>query len=79
MYGSETWTMRKEDIKRLEAFEMWIWRPTGRKEVYSMGKTFMYALMTEGIKVGGQLTNALRFADDQAMIAASQKGLYYRG
>src|SRR6218665_2991673 len=31
--------------------------------------------MTEGIKVGGQLTNALRFADDQAMIAAGQKGL----
>jgi len=28
--------------------------------------------MTEGIKVGGQLTNALRFADDQAMIAARQ-------
>src|SRR6218665_3211477 len=28
LYGllSETWTMRKEDIKRLEAFEMWIWR-----------------------------------------------------
>ena len=31
--------------------------------------------MPEGMKVGGQLTNALRFADDQAMIAASQKGL----
>src|SRR6218665_925656 len=26
LYGSETWTMRKKDIKRLEAFEMWIWR-----------------------------------------------------
>src|SRR6218665_502739 len=26
LYGSETWSMRKEDIKRLEAFEMWIWR-----------------------------------------------------
>src|SRR6218665_3641785 len=26
LYGSETWTMRKEDIERLEAFEMWIWR-----------------------------------------------------
>ena len=25
-YGSETWTMSKGDIKRLEAFEMWIWR-----------------------------------------------------
>src|SRR6218665_1577127 len=21
-----TWTMRKEDVKRLEAFEIWIWR-----------------------------------------------------
>ena len=26
LYASETWTLRKEDIKRLEAFEMWIWR-----------------------------------------------------
>src|ERR1700733_10483390 len=26
LYGSETWTMRKEDIKKLEAFEMWTWR-----------------------------------------------------
>ena len=26
LYRSETWTMRKEDIKRLEVFEMWIWR-----------------------------------------------------
>ena len=26
LYGSETWTMRKDDIRRLEAFEMWIWR-----------------------------------------------------
>jgi len=26
LYGSETWTLRKEHIKRLEAFEMWIWR-----------------------------------------------------
>ena len=26
LYGSETWTMRKRDIRRLEAFEMWTWR-----------------------------------------------------
>ena len=31
--------------------------------------------MTERIKVGGKLTNALRLADDKATIAASQKGL----
>jgi len=26
LYGSETWTLQKEDIWPLEAFEMWIWR-----------------------------------------------------
>src|SRR6218665_509708 len=26
IYGAETWTMRKEDVKRIEAFEMWTWR-----------------------------------------------------
>ena len=26
MYGSETWTLRKADVERLEAFEMWVWR-----------------------------------------------------
>jgi len=26
LYGSETWTLQKSDIRRIEAFEMWIWR-----------------------------------------------------
>ena len=26
LYGCETWTMRKAEKTRLEAFEMWIWR-----------------------------------------------------
>ena len=26
LYASECWTMRKVDIKRIEAFEMWCWR-----------------------------------------------------
>jgi len=26
LYASETWTVRNDDTKRLEAFEMWIWR-----------------------------------------------------
>ena len=25
-YGSETWTLRKDEIRRLEAMEMWLWR-----------------------------------------------------
>lgn len=26
LYASETWTLRKDDMKRIEAMEMWIWR-----------------------------------------------------
>jgi len=26
LYGSETWTMRNEDIEKLETYEMWTWR-----------------------------------------------------
>src|SRR5688572_21723779 len=26
LYGSETWTLRKEDIQKFEALEMWLWR-----------------------------------------------------
>jgi len=26
MYESETWTIKKADTARLEAFEMWVWR-----------------------------------------------------
>ena len=28
MYACETWTLRENDRKRIEAFEMWIWRRT---------------------------------------------------
>ena len=26
LYGSETWTLKKEDIRKLEALKMWPWR-----------------------------------------------------
>ena len=26
LYGSETWTLKTADVKRLESFEMWVWR-----------------------------------------------------
>ena len=26
LYDSDTWTLMKEDIQRLKAFEMWTWR-----------------------------------------------------
>ena len=30
LYGCETWTMRKEEINRVSAFEMWVWRRIGK-------------------------------------------------
>jgi len=30
LYAAETWTYKKEDIWRLEAFEMWVWRKMER-------------------------------------------------
>src|SRR6476661_8698395 len=30
MYECETWTMIKEEINRLNAFEMWVFRRTGK-------------------------------------------------
>lgn len=30
LYGSKKWTLTKADIKRWEAFEMWIWQMTER-------------------------------------------------
>ena len=26
MYGAETWTLRRNEQKQLEAVEMWVWR-----------------------------------------------------
>ena len=26
LYGTETWTLRRNERKRLEAFEMWMWK-----------------------------------------------------
>ena len=30
LYGSETWTLKTADVKRLESFEMWVWRRMGK-------------------------------------------------
>src|SRR6476619_4728755 len=30
LYECETWTKRKEEINRLNAFEMWVWRRMGK-------------------------------------------------
>src|SRR6478609_11429270 len=46
LYGCETWTMRKEEINHLNAFEMWVWRKMGKvswmdKRTYEQVLSFM--------------------------------------
>src|SRR6478609_7206700 len=38
LYGCETWTMRKEEMDRLKAFFMWVWRKMS-KVIWSDRKT----------------------------------------
>ena len=33
LYAAETWTYKKEDIWRLEAFEMWVYRRDGKDQL----------------------------------------------
>ena len=30
LYGSETWTLKTADVKRVESFEMWVWTRMGK-------------------------------------------------
>jgi len=57
LYGSETWTLRKEEIRSLEAVEMWIWRRL-EKISYTERKTNEEVLRIVGEE--RQLTNLLR-------------------
>ena len=45
LYGAETWTMRKVERKKVDAFEMWCWRRVTRVSwierttIYGFSKT----------------------------------------
>ena len=32
LYGAETWTMRKHERRKIDAFELWFWRRVGPTE-----------------------------------------------
>ena len=57
LYGSETWTLRKEDIRKLEALEMWLWR---RMEKISWTYKITNEEVLERVGTDRQLINALR-------------------
>jgi len=42
-YGSESWTMRKRERKKIDAFELWMWRrilrvPWTENKLFSFGR-----------------------------------------
>ena len=55
MYGCETWTMRKAEHRRIDAFELWCWRRllrvpwTGRKSKQSILKEISPEYSLEGL------------------------------
>ena len=57
LYGSETWTLRKEDIRKLEALEMWLWR---RMEKVSWTDRVTNEDVLGRVGIGRQLMNMLR-------------------
>ena len=56
LYGSETWTLEKEDVRKLEALEMWLWR---RMEKISW-KDKITNKVLRGVGVERDLMNMLR-------------------
>ena len=57
MYGCESWTVKKAELRRIDAFELWCWRRllripwTGRKSNQSILKVMSLGCSLEGLMV----------------------------
>ena len=54
MYGSESWTVKKAEYQRIDAFELWCWRrlmksPLDCKEIQSILKEISPGCLSEGL------------------------------
>src|SRR5690349_18401896 len=57
LYCSEIWTLRKEDIRKLEVLEVWLWR---RMEEINWTDKITNEEVLGRVRVGRQLMNMLR-------------------
>ena len=50
LYGTETWTLRRNEQKQLEAFELWVWRRMERvKWTHKIKNAVVLERLGEGI------------------------------
>ena len=57
LYGAETWTLRRNEQKQLEAFEMWVWR---RMERVKWTDKIKNAVVLEGMGEGRIMLELIR-------------------
>ena len=57
LYGAETWTLRQNEQKELEAFEMWVWR---RMEHVKWTDKINNAVMLESVGEGRIILELIR-------------------
>ena len=57
LYGSETWCLTKEDIRKLEAMEVWIWRGIER---IAWTDHITNGGVLEGVQESRQLINLIK-------------------
>ena len=61
MYGCESWTVKKAEHRRIDAFEMWCWRRllrvpwTARRSIQSILKEISPGISLEGVTLKLQL------------------------
>ena len=67
LYGAETWTLRRDEEKRLEAFEMWVWR---RMERVKWTDKIKNAVVPE--RVGRRKNNAGTDKEEEKKWAGTQ-------
>ena len=90
IYGCESWTIKKAEHRRIDAFELWCWRRllrvpwTARRSNQSMLKVFIPGCSLEGLMLKLKLQyfgHLMRSADsfEKTMILGKIEGRRRRG
>ena len=73
MYGCESWTIKKAERRRIDAFELWCWRRLLRAPWTA--KNAGLEETQAGIKIARRNINNLGYADDTTLMAESEEEL----